>query len=42
MTSGFVMVRFKRALPPGTYAVSWHMVSVPWALERGQINLTVS
>ena len=21
-------VRFKRALPPGTYAVSWHMVSV--------------
>jgi hypothetical protein len=28
MAQRIVMVRFKRALPPGTYAVSWHMVSV--------------
>ena len=28
MAQRILMVRFKRALPPGTYAVSWHMVSV--------------
>jgi hypothetical protein len=29
MASGFVMVRFKRGVPPGGYAANWHMVSVP-------------
>jgi len=37
-----VIVRLGRALPPGTYTVSWHMVSVNKRPTSGTFHFTVS
>jgi len=37
-----VIVRLGRALPPGTYMVSWHMVSVHRRPASGTYRFTVS
>jgi methionine-rich copper-binding protein CopC len=37
-----VIVRFRRALPPDTYTVSWHMVSVYGRPSWGRFQFTVS
>jgi methionine-rich copper-binding protein CopC len=37
-----VIVRLGRALPPGTYMVSWHMVSVHKRPTSGTFHFTVS
>ena len=37
-----VIVRLGRALPPGTYTVTWHMVSVNKRPTSGTFHFTVS
>jgi len=37
-----LIVRLGRALPPGTYTVSWHVVSVDTHLTSGTFHFTVS
>ena len=37
-----VIVRFGRALPPGTYGVSWHVVSIHRRPTSGTFHFTVS
>lgn len=37
-----VIVRLKRALPPGIYKVSWHVVSVDGDPSSGTFQFTVS
>ena len=37
-----VIVRLGRALPPGTYSVSWHAVSVDTHASQGTFSFTVS
>jgi methionine-rich copper-binding protein CopC len=37
-----VIVRLGRALPPGTYTVSWHVVSVDTHPTQGTFHFTVS
>jgi copper resistance protein C len=37
-----VIVKFRHALPPGTYTVSWHMVSVYGRPSWGRFQFTVS
>lgn len=37
-----VIVRFRRALPPGTYMVSWHVVSINERPTSGTFHFTVS
>ncbi|MGB6177045.1 MAG: copper resistance CopC family protein [Methylocella sp.] len=37
-----VIVRLKRALPPGTYKVSWHVVSIHGLPSSGTFQFTVS
>ena len=37
-----VIVRFGRALPPGTYLVSWHVISVARRPTWGTFHFTVS
>jgi hypothetical protein len=37
-----VIVRLKRALPPGTYKVSWHVVSIHGVPTSGTFEFTVS
>ncbi|HUI22638.1 MAG TPA: copper resistance protein CopC [Methylocella sp.] len=37
-----VIIRLSRALPPGTYMVSWHMVSVYGRQTSGTYRFTVS
>lgn len=39
--SQIVIVRFKHALPRGTYTVSWYMVSVLRRLTSGRFRFTV-
>ena len=37
-----VIVRFGRVLPPGTYRVSWHVVSIDQVPASGAYRFTVS
>ena len=37
-----IIVRLGRALPPGTYTVSWHVVSVDTHSSQGTFSFTVS
>ena len=37
-----VIVRFRHALPPGTYMVSWHVVSIYQRPTSGTFHFTVS
>jgi len=37
-----IIVRLGRALPPGTYTVSWHVVSVDTHTTQGIYSFTVS
>ncbi len=37
-----IIVRLGRALPPGTYTVSWHVVSVDTHTTQGIFSFTVS
>jgi methionine-rich copper-binding protein CopC len=37
-----VVIRFGRALPPGTYVVSWHVISVARRSTSGTFRFTVA
>jgi copper resistance protein C len=37
-----VIIKFRRALPPGTYTVRWHMVSAYGRLTWGTFHFTVT